>query len=422
MVPLAWALRTAGHEVRVATQPEMAEAVTRTGLTAVPLGSDHRWKQVMEASQDEGWASRVAEAVTHSADLGHDELFRFFDETTTRYFRTVNNDEFTDALVAHARRWQPDLIVWEQFTWAGAVAARATGAAHARMLWGADVVTRSRNDFLDRLAERPEDRRTDPLRDWLTESLARHGAAYDETVANGQWTIDVSPPGHRVDNGLPVVGVRYIPYNGQAELPEWLAAEPARPRVAVTAGISVRGYFGFDMFSIGALQAFAGLDIELIATLLPAPGESADMAPDNATVVDFVPMQGPAADLFGRDPHRWGGRAVHRRLLRRPAADPARLLGHGRTRRPRRAVRRGHLAAAGPGHARERARVPRTAAGGSVVPHGRRGTAQGPALRALAQRRRPGPRGPHRPPQEHSLSSPRGAQPCTEQSSPRSTT
>jgi glycosyltransferase (activator-dependent family) len=292
MVPLAWALRTAGHEVRVATQPEMAETVTRTGLTAVPLGSDHRWKQVMEASQDEGWGGRVAEAVTHSANLGHDELLRFFDETTGRYFRTVNNDEFTDALVAYARRWQPDLVVWEQFTWAGAVAAQVTGAAHARMLWGADVVTRTRNDFLDRLAELPEDRRTDPLRDWLTESLARHGAAYDETVANGQWTIDVGPPSHRIDNGLPVVGVRYIPYNGQAELPEWLAAEPSRPRVAVTAGVSVRGYFGFDMFSVSALQAFAGLDIDLIATLLPAPGESVDMAPDNATVLDFVPMQG----------------------------------------------------------------------------------------------------------------------------------
>ncbi|MCQ1582571.1 activator-dependent family glycosyltransferase [Streptomyces parvus] len=290
MVPLAWALRTAGHEVRTATQPDMAQAVTEAGLTAVPLGSDHRWKQVMEANQDEGWPARVAEAVTRSADLGHDELLRFFDETTSRYFRTINNDEFLDALVEYSRSWQPDLIVWEQFSWAGAVAARVTGAAHARMLWGADVVTRSRNDFLARLAERPEDQRVDPLQEWLTESLARHGATYDETVANGQWTIDPNPPSHRIDNGLPVVSVRYVPYNGPAELAPWLAAEPARPRVAVTAGISVRGYFGFDMFGISALQAFTGLDIDLIATLRPGPGESVDQAPENATVVDFVPM------------------------------------------------------------------------------------------------------------------------------------
>ncbi|MGZ3103261.1 activator-dependent family glycosyltransferase [Streptomyces sp. H62] len=292
MVPLAWALRTAGHEVRVATQPDMAEGVSEAGLTAVPLGCDHRWKQVMEANQDEEWPARVAEAVTHSADLGHDELLRFFDETTERYFRIVNNDEFLDALVEYSRWWQPELIVWEQFTWAGAVAAQVTGAAHARMLWGADVVTRSRDDFLARLAERPENERVDPLRDWLTEALARHGAAFDETVVNGHWTIDTNPPSHRIDNGLTVVGVRYVPYNGRAVLPEWLAAEPAKPRVAVTAGISVRSYFGFDIFGISALQAFAGLDIELIATLLPGPGESVDDAPENTTVVDFVPMHG----------------------------------------------------------------------------------------------------------------------------------
>lgn len=290
MVPLAWALRTAGHEVRVATQPDMAEAVTEAGLTAVPLGSDHRWKQFMETNQDVEWPARAAEALTYSADMGHDELLRFFDETTTRYFRTVNNDEFLDALVEYSRWWKPDLIVWEQFTWAGAVAAQVTGAAHARMLWGADVVARSRNDFLARLAERPEDQRVDPLRDWLTECLARHGAAYDETVANGQWTIDPTPPSHQIDNGLTVVSVRYVPYNGPAELAEWLTAEPAKPRVAVTAGISVRSYFGFDAFGVSALQAFAGLDIELIATLRPGPGESVDMAPENATVVDFVPM------------------------------------------------------------------------------------------------------------------------------------
>ncbi|MDB1090149.1 activator-dependent family glycosyltransferase [Streptomyces sp. ACA25] len=292
MVPMAWSLRTAGHEVRVATQPEMAPAVVETGLVAVPLGADHQWKQVMEKKNDDTWAARVVKAVTSSAELGHDDLFQFFDETTRDYFRTVNNDEFLDGLVGYAREWQPDLIIWEQFSWAGAVAARVTGAAHARMLWGADVVTRSWKDFRTQLGARPADQRTDPLQDWLTGALERHGATFDETVVTGQWTIDPNPPSHRIDNGLPVVGVRYTPYNGPAELPEWLATPPSKPRVALTAGLSVRGYFGFDMLSIGSLHAFADLDIELIATLLPSPGESPDSAPANATVVDFVPMQG----------------------------------------------------------------------------------------------------------------------------------
>ena len=40
MVPLAWALRAAGHDVRVAVQPSFAATVTSAGLTAVPVGRD----------------------------------------------------------------------------------------------------------------------------------------------------------------------------------------------------------------------------------------------------------------------------------------------------------------------------------------------------------------------------------------------
>jgi glycosyltransferase (activator-dependent family) len=292
MVPIAWALRTAGHDVRVACQPELAAAIVESGLVAAPVGTDHRWKQVMVEKNDDTWAERVCSTVTDPAGLGWSELFAFFDQAVTDYFGTVNNDEFIDDLVAYAREWQPDLIVWEQFTWAGAVAAKATGAAHARMLWGADVITRCRQHFLARWAEQPDDQRGDPVAEWLTAALARHGADFDEDIVTGQWTIDAAPPSHQWDLGLHKVPVRYVPYNGPATLPDWLREPPAKPRVCVTAGISVRGYFGFDMFSIAALHAFADLDIEIIATLLPTPGETVDGAPANARVLEFVPMQG----------------------------------------------------------------------------------------------------------------------------------
>ncbi|MDF5759265.1 activator-dependent family glycosyltransferase [Spongiactinospora sp. TRM90649] len=292
MVPLAWAFRTAGHEVRVAGQPELSAAVVESGLVSVPLGADHKWKQVMQEKDDDTWAARVVNAVSNSADLDHDELFEFYQSTTNDYFRTINNDEFVDDLVDYAREWRPDLVIWEQFTWAGAVAARACGAASVRMLWGADVVTRSRRDFLARLAERPEDRRVDPFADWLTEVLGRHGLEFDEEVVSGRWTLDAAPPDLRLDVGRPTVAMRFVPYCGPAELPEWLREKPARPRVAVTAGISLREYFGVDMFSIAALHVFDDLDIEVVATLVPGHGESVSHAPANAKVVDFVPMQG----------------------------------------------------------------------------------------------------------------------------------
>jgi UDP:flavonoid glycosyltransferase YjiC (YdhE family) len=38
-VPLAWALRAAGHDLRIATQPEGEPDVVSAGLTFVPVGA-----------------------------------------------------------------------------------------------------------------------------------------------------------------------------------------------------------------------------------------------------------------------------------------------------------------------------------------------------------------------------------------------
>jgi UDP:flavonoid glycosyltransferase YjiC (YdhE family) len=39
VVAVAWALRAAGHDVRVAAQPDLADAIVQAGLTAVPVGN-----------------------------------------------------------------------------------------------------------------------------------------------------------------------------------------------------------------------------------------------------------------------------------------------------------------------------------------------------------------------------------------------
>lgn len=38
VVPLAWALHSAGHEVVVASHPNMAATIASVGLTSIPLG------------------------------------------------------------------------------------------------------------------------------------------------------------------------------------------------------------------------------------------------------------------------------------------------------------------------------------------------------------------------------------------------
>ncbi|HEX6352606.1 nucleotide disphospho-sugar-binding domain-containing protein [Actinophytocola sp.] len=75
LVPLAWALRTAGHLVRVAGPPEFTETINLTGLVAV-----------------------------------------------------------ADDLVDHADLWRPDLVVWDDGAPDGALAARAVAATSVRVV------------------------------------------------------------------------------------------------------------------------------------------------------------------------------------------------------------------------------------------------------------------------------------------------
>ncbi|MEV1049524.1 hypothetical protein AB0J18_31200, partial [Streptomyces sp. NPDC049916] len=55
-VPLARALEAAGHEVRVASQPELAPEITRAGLTAVAVGRDHGMGRLLAMRPE--WKSR----------------------------------------------------------------------------------------------------------------------------------------------------------------------------------------------------------------------------------------------------------------------------------------------------------------------------------------------------------------------------
>ena len=157
LVPLAWALRTAGHEVRVASQPGLIESITRAGLTAVPVGADHRIDDVLRTV---GWG-----LLTHHMDRDYLEgrpgkLSSDWHQASnamlvSAFYAQANNDSMIDELVDYARFWQPDLVVWEPFTFAGAVAARASGAAHARLLSMPDMAYNTYGTMLDRQAGSP---------------------------------------------------------------------------------------------------------------------------------------------------------------------------------------------------------------------------------------------------------------------------
>ncbi|MFD9604692.1 activator-dependent family glycosyltransferase [Streptomyces sp. NPDC056708] len=289
-VSLAGALRAAGHDVRVASQPGFADAITGAGLTAVPVGDDHR---LLEAMQEKG-----AELQKYSADIDlsrpeafdWDYLFNLYDLSVPYFYSVINDESFVRDLVGYARQWRPDLVLWEPYTFAGAIAARACGAAHARVLSASDLNAHFRREFVERLAQRPAGQRPDPLRDWLTEAAERHGVAYDEELVVGQWSVDMLPERFRLDLSLPTVGMRYLPYNGRAVVPDWLKEAAPRRRVCVTTGSTGSSFTADPDVFHSYLRVLAEVDADLVVTADAAALAKVGPLPDNVRVVDFAPM------------------------------------------------------------------------------------------------------------------------------------
>ena len=102
LVPLAWALQTAGHEVLVATQPGLAPAVDEAGLVAVPLGPHLDFEAVFTdrigkvgGSTGDGTPDPDGPAITPDGGV------------------VQMADAWVDDLVAFGRSFRPDLVLWE---------------------------------------------------------------------------------------------------------------------------------------------------------------------------------------------------------------------------------------------------------------------------------------------------------------------
>ncbi|WP_328339415.1 activator-dependent family glycosyltransferase [Micromonospora sp. NBC_00421] len=296
LVPLAWALRAAGHEVRVASQPSLTDTIVRSGLTAVPVGDDQAiidlltevGGDLMPYQRGLDFTETRPEVLTPEYLLGQQTML------TALCFAPLNGDSTMDDTVALARSWQPDLVIWEPFTYSGPVAARVVGATHARLLWGPDVVGNARRLFTESLARRPVEQREDPMAEWLRCTLHRYGCQLGddevETLVTGGWTIDPTAESTRLPAPGRRVAMRYTPYNSPSVVPEWVA-KADRPRVCLTLGVSARETYGRDVVSFQELLGALGdLDVEVVATLSDAQREDLGDLPDNVRVCDFVPL------------------------------------------------------------------------------------------------------------------------------------
>lgn len=276
MVPFGWALRAAGHEVVVATQPPYAPDVTRTGLPALAAGPD------MDAG--EMFRAGFEMLLSHAADLPAE-----WPETVdglravgllngalmgVRHFAEVA-ELMADDMIGFARQWRPDLVVYAPTAFAGALVARVLGIPAVRHLWGPDFF-----HFLDEVETEP----LAPLAERF--GLGRIGVS-------GDVVIDPAPPEVRArDAGTAVrQPVRCVPYNGTAVIPDWLRVPPARPRVCVTWGTWIRDMSLRHLFRVpDVIDALGSMDVEVVLTATDSERELLPKVPDNVRVVDPVPL------------------------------------------------------------------------------------------------------------------------------------
>ncbi|TDC45404.1 activator-dependent family glycosyltransferase [Actinomadura sp. KC345] len=294
-VPVAWALRSAGHEVRVASRPDLVDDITHTGLTAVPVGEPLDLEGKMAANHADDGAPEVEDLMRmdelRAEKLTYDHTHERFSTMTATAFPLASSVRTVDEIVDFARTWRPDLLVWDSLFFAGAVAARACGAAHARLLYGLDLLGWMRQGYLKAVHGRPPELRDDPVREWLGWTLEQYGCDYGEDAFMGRWTIDPVPSSMRLAVEHPYVPVRHVPYNGRSVIEGWLREPPKRRRVCLTLGLSFREFMGGDRVSVARLlEAVADLDAEVVATFNAEQMAGVSSVPDNVRVVDFAPM------------------------------------------------------------------------------------------------------------------------------------
>lgn len=225
LIPMAWACRAAGHEVRFAGMPSAVPGMLQAGLTATAVGSDAELTGMSSSGKLAAWHKQepwpddwperpdklVPEQVELLAALGRKQC--------------VIAERMVDDLVAVVERWRPDLIVSDVSTFAGPVAGAVAGIPVVGQLWGSPGVLRYENRALGE----------EPLPEYAA-LFARFGL--DAPVAPAA-LLDPCPPSMNLGSVLPRLPMRFVPYNSPGEAPAW-ADEPAGRPGSASPGASPR--------------------------------------------------------------------------------------------------------------------------------------------------------------------------------------
>ncbi|WP_405804730.1 DUF1205 domain-containing protein [Streptomyces sp. NBC_00210] len=268
MVPLAWALRAAGHEVRAASAPALSATIAASGVSAVAVGDD---------SVDA--VARIRDYIPGRAPVSAGRPTRAKGPRAVSLFADLAS-AMADDLVAYGRAWRPDLIVFEPTAYAGPLAATVLGIPSVRFPWGADLMHRAGAVELEREVMAP-----------LCERFGLDGVDL-----LGSLTLDPCPAAMQVpavEAARPITRqpVRPVPYNGSGSLPVPLPpVERRRPRVCVTWGTTVGRLDGEMYLAPRIVAALDSLDVGIVVAVAREQRHLLGAVPERVKVLNSVPL------------------------------------------------------------------------------------------------------------------------------------
>jgi UDP:flavonoid glycosyltransferase YjiC (YdhE family) len=254
MVPLAWAMRAAGHDVVFVTGGD-GLAVSQAGLPAIDALPGRTTRDLYEQ---------------FVRDLP--QLFTPVEGDPVTCLRARKPaivaawDPVVDSHLAMAERARPDLLMYDPIFGVGPLVAARLGVAAVALGF---TICRYDPDLL----------RSPPA----AVAFERHRLEVPDDIP----TIDLAPPS-LVEGPPSPLQLRYIPYNGGAVLPDWLLAPPPRERVAVSFGSLEQAHGSGSLKRLA--DAAADVDTEfVVAAAEPNPSERGELPP-NVRFVGWVPL------------------------------------------------------------------------------------------------------------------------------------
>lgn len=285
LVPALWALRAAGHDVRVVCAPSQAGPVSAAGLTPVPvlteldIGFLARLRNVWDAQAGlwpYPWLPPhpvTGAPMTSLSDFGFTEFTR-----ASQHKIATPVSRSGEAAISYARGFRPDLILLEPLAMEGLLAARVTGTPAAVHLWG-PIGTHEADDAARAVVEYP------------VASFRSHRAAGPVTLDSVDHVIDPCPDDLAPAAPLSRLPVRYLPYNGTGAMPSWVLEPPARPRISVVWGNSLTAMYGAPSFAVPViLEALADLDVDVVVSTGTMDTAAVGAQPANARLLERLPL------------------------------------------------------------------------------------------------------------------------------------